>query len=218
MLRRALVVTAGVVVVALLGGSFLVGQAAEPKEASVGVAPGDGVPEFELFGVDYRYHSLEMYREKEATVVVFTCNHCPVAKGYEDELIRIAEEYQPKGVQFIAVNPNPADMVAADGYPQMIERAKEKQFPYPYVYDETQKTARRYGATVTPHVFVVAPDRTVLYVGAVDNQHKAPHYLADALDDILAGREVAKPTTAQFGCSVKYRPVKKAREPASEGA
>ncbi len=218
MLRRASVAVGGLVLVALLGGSLLVGQAAEPKEASGGVGPGDEAPEFELFGVDYRYHSLEMYKDKAATVVVFTCNHCPVAKGYEDELIRIADEYQPKGVQFIAVNPNPADMVGADGYPQMIERAKEKEFPYPYVYDETQKTARRYGATVTPHVFVVGPDRTVLYVGAVDNQHKAPHYLADALDEILAGREVAKPTTAQFGCSVKYRPTKKAGKPAPEGA
>jgi peroxiredoxin len=174
--------------------------------ARADVAPGDKAPEFELFGVDYTYHSLERYAEAEAIVVVFTCNHCPVAQAYEDKLIAIAKAYQPRGVQFVAANPNPADMVAADGFPQMVERAEEKGFPFPYVYDETQKVARAYGATVTPHVFVVNAEGTIVYTGAVDNRHAEPDYLTDALEDVLAGREVAKPTSAQFGCSVKYRP------------
>ncbi len=167
--------------------------------------PGDKAPDFELFGVDYKYHSPAQYAGSKAMVVVFTCNHCPVARAYEDKLVEIANTYQPKGVQFIAINPNPADMVAADGFPQMVERAKKKEFPYPYLYDETQKVARAYGATCTPHVFVAGPGDTILYAGAVDNQHKEPNYLADALDDILAGREVKQAKTAQFGCSVKYR-------------
>ena len=99
-------------------------------------------------------------------------------------------------------------MVTGDGFPQMIERAKEKGLPYPYLYDETQKLARAYGATCTPHVFVVGADKTVLYAGAVDNRHEEPNYLADALEDILAGRQVKKASTAQFGCTVKYRPEK----------
>jgi len=177
------------------------------------VKPGEKAPQFELFGVDYKYHSLEQYADSKAIVVVFTCNHCPVAEGYEDELIRIANAYQPRGIQFLAINPNPADMVAADGFPQMIERASKKGLPYPYLYDETQKVAKAYGATVTPHVFVVAPDGNIVYTGAVDNRHKGPHYLADALDDVLEGREVAQPTTAQFGCTVKYR---KEPEPEAE--
>jgi peroxiredoxin len=178
--------------------------------------PGAQAPAFELFGVDYRYHSLEMYADAKACVVVFTCNHCPVAKAYEDKLIELANEYQPKGIQFIAVNSNPADMVAADGFPQMIQRAEEKKFPYPYVYDETQKVSKAYGAKVTPHVFVVGAEGKILYEGSVDNQHKEPNYLADALDAILAGKPVPEPSTAEFGCSVKYRPEPKAAEEGKE--
>jgi peroxiredoxin len=176
------------------------------------VSPGDRAPEFELFGVDYKYHSLQQYADSDAIVVVFTCNHCPYAKAYEDDLVNLAKEYQPKGIQFLAVNPNPADMVAEDGFPQMKKRAEEKGFPYPYLYDETQKVAQAYGATVTPHIFVVQYQKEgdesvpqVVYEGAVDNRHKDPRYLKNALDAILAGEEIEKEKTAQFGCSVKYR-------------
>jgi len=166
---------------------------------------GDKGPDFMLFGVDYKYHYLDKYQDAKAVVLVFTCNHCPVAKAYQDALIALGKKYQAKGIQFIAINTNPADMVAADGFPQMIERAKEKGFPYPYVYDETQQVSRAYGATHTPHIFVLGPERTVVYMGAVDNRHKAPHYLADALDAILAGEEIERPVTRQFGCTIKYR-------------
>ena len=178
------------------------------------VDPGDKAPEFERFGVDYKYHSLEQYKDKEAVVVVFTCNHCPVAKSYEDKLISLAKEYQPKGIQFLAVNPNPADMVKADGFPQMRQRAQEKGFPYPYLYDETQAVAKAYGAKVTPHIFVVQYREVegkekevpyVVYEGSVDNRRKKHEYLANALDQILAGEEIEEAKTAAFGCSVKYR-------------
>ncbi|MFO7956957.1 MAG: thioredoxin family protein [Candidatus Brocadiia bacterium] len=165
----------------------------------------DRAPDFELFGIDYRYHSPAMYEDAEALVLVFTCNHCPVAKSYEDKLVALAKEYHPKGIQFIAINTNPVDKVAADGFPQMQERAEEKGFPFPYLYDETQKISRAYGATVTPHIFVRTPDGKIAYEGAIDNRHDEPEYLANALDDILAGREVQRAKTAQFGCTVKYR-------------
>lgn len=198
MFRRAFLYVSGLAIaVVLLGGAALAIDTLEP---------GARAPEFELFGVDYKYHSLQEYADAEARVVVFTCNHCPVAKAYEDKLIALASEYQPKGVQFIAVNTNPADMVPADGFPQMIERAKQKGFPYPYLYDETQKVSKAYGATVTPHIFVVGPEGNILYEGAVDNRHEEPDYLADALDAILAGDPVPAPSTSEFGCSVKYRP------------
>lgn len=191
---------------------FVVVLAVVAVPSFAAVDPGDKAPEFELFGVDYKYHSLEQYADSEAVVVVFTCNHCPVAKAYEDELVRLGKKYQEKGIQFLAVNPNPADKVAADGFPQMRKRAKEKGFPYPYLYDETQKVARAYGAAVTPHIFVVQYQKhgdervpKVVYEGAVDNRHEKPRYLANALDSILAGEEIEEEKTAQFGCSVKYR-------------
>jgi peroxiredoxin len=186
--------------------------------AVAGVAIGDKAPDFMLFGVDYRYHTLERHKDAKAIVLVFTCNHCPVATEYEDPLIALAKAYQPKGVQFLAINANPADKVAADGFPQMIERAKEKDFPYPYVYDETQQVSRAYGATHTPHIFVLGPERTVVYMGAVDNRHEEPHYLANALDALLAGEEIAKPVTRQFGCTIKYRAEPKAETGGGEGA
>lgn len=181
--------------------------------AHAGVDPGDIAPEFELFGVDYRYGSLAQYADQEAIVVVFTCNHCPYAVDYEDKLVALGNHYQPRGIQFLAVNPNPADMVPADGFPQMQVRAEEKNFPFPYLYDETQEVARAYGATVTPHIFVVryamedgANVPRVVYEGAIDNRHEDPDYLADALEAILTGREIEPVKTAQFGCTVKYRP------------
>jgi len=182
---------------------------------SATLQPGETAPDFKLFGIDYKYHSLARHAGAKAYVVVFTCNHCPVAKEYEDRLIEIAKTYQPKGVTFLAINPNPADVVAKDGFPEMQQRAKEKGFPYPYLYDETQEVARAYGAKVTPHIFVVAPDRKVLYEGAVDNRHKEPHYLTDALDAIVAGKTVATSNTAEFGCSVKYRKQEVSAAPAS---
>ncbi len=166
-------------------------------------------PEFKLFGTDLRYHSLDMYREAGAIVLVFTCNHCPVSVAYEDDLVETANEYQNKNIQFIAVNTNPADKVARDGFMEMIQRAKEKSFPFPYLYDETQKVSEAYGARRTPHIYVLGElqngQRKFAYMGAVDSRHNAPYYLRDALDAILAGRDIEVKETEARGCTVKYR-------------
>ena len=200
-MRRTVALSASVIALALC----LAALSSAELAPDVGLAPGDDAPEFKLFGVDYTYHSLARYEKSKACVLVFTCNTCPVAIAYEDKLIAIAKEYQPKGITILAINPNPADVVPADGFPQMIQRAKEKGFPYPYLYDETQEVARAYGASNTPHVFVVGPDHKILYEGAIDNRHEKPDYLTDALDAGLAGKPIEKPATAQWGCSVKYR-------------
>lgn len=175
------------------------------------LAIGDAALEFELFGVDFRYHSLRRYAHCKAVVVAFICNHCPVSVDYEETLVEMANRYQKRGVQFLAINPNPADKVAADGFPQMIERAKQKKFPFPYLYDETQNTARAYGPERTPHVFVFGPERRLVYKGAIDHHHNAPYYLADALEAVLAGKEVEVAVAREglgeykvFGCTVKY--------------
>ena len=138
-------------------------------------------------------------------VVAFICNHCPVAVAYEDRLVALQKDYQDKGVQVVAVNVN---KLPADRLDKMKERAKAKQFNFPYLYDETQKIGRDYGATVTPHVFVFDSNRKLAYVGAVDDS-KSPdkvtaHYLRDAIDALLAGKKPPKEVTQQFGCSIKY--------------
>ena len=175
------------------------------------LAIGDPAPEFELFGVDLRYHSLDMYDDAKALVVVFICNHCRVSVNYEDTLIDLANKYREKGVQFIAINPNPEDKVAADGFLRMRERAEAKGFPFPYLYDETQKIAHAFGPERTPHAFVFGPDRALVYKGSIDNHHRAPWFLVDALDAVLAGKEVETAVMREgmgeykvFGCTVKY--------------
>lgn len=171
---------------------------------------GDVAPDFNLFGVDMQYHSLDRYKEKDIVVVIFHCNHCPISQRNVDLIVELGNEYQQKGVQFLLINPNPADKVPRDGYEQMKARAEEKNFPFPYLYDETQMTAIAYGARRTDHVYVLgAADeegaRKVVYIGPVDNRHSEPVHLADALDSLLAGEEIERSEIETFGCTIKYR-------------
>jgi len=167
---------------------------------------GDPAPDWSgIIGVDDKDHSLSDYKRAKILVVVFTCNHCPVAVAYEDRLIELQKDYKKKGVQIVAVNVN---NIPADRLDKMKVRAKDKGFNFPYLYDSSQKIGHDYGATVTPHVFVLDKDRKIAYMGAIDDSKDESrvkeHYLRDALDALLAGKAPAKPVTKQFGCSVKY--------------
>jgi len=175
-----------------------------------GVKIGQKAPDWSgIIGVDGKEHGLSEYKKAKAIVLVFTCNHCPVAKAYEDRIIGLQKDYGPKGVQVVAVNVN---NIPADRLEKMKERAKAKKFTFPYLYDPSQKMGHDYGAKVTPHVFILgkAADegRKVVYIGAVDNNRQAEkadtHYVRDALDAILEGKEPPTPQTKAFGCSVKY--------------
>jgi peroxiredoxin len=158
-----------------------------------------------IVGVDDKPHSLSEYKNAKLAVLVFTCNHCPVAQAYQDRLIALQKDYGSKGVQLIAVNVN---NIPEDQLDKMKERAKSKGFNFPYLYDPTQKIARDYAATVTPHVFVLDQNRKLAYMGAVDDNMKPgevkKHYLRDALDSLLAGKQPAETVTKQFGCTIKY--------------
>ena len=167
---------------------------------------GDAAPDFKgIVGTDDNKHDLADFKDFELVVLVFTCNHCPVAKAYEDRLVALQKDYQGKGVQIVAVNVNnlPADRLDA-----MKQRAKQKGFHFPYLYDPTQKIGHDYGATVTPHVFLLDKDRRVAYIGAIDDSMKPSDvktsYLRNAIDALLGGKNPPEPTTKQFGCSIKY--------------
>jgi peroxiredoxin len=167
---------------------------------------GDAAPGFkELIGIDGKKHGLADYKDAKLVVLVFTCNHCPVAQAYEARLIALQKQYKPKGVQLVAVNVNnlPEDRLDA-----MKKRAEEKDFNFPYLYDQTQKIGHDYGATVTPHVFVLDQRRKIAYIGAVDDNMDAEKvkssHLSDALDAFLTGKKATKDTTTAFGCSIKY--------------
>lgn len=171
-----------------------------------GVKVGDPAPAWSgLPGVDDKQHALDDYRSAKLLVVVFTCNHCPVAKAYEDRLTALAKDYQDKGVQVVAINCN---NLPADKLDKMKERAKEKGFTFPYLYDASQKTGRDYGARVTPHVFVLDAARKIAYSGAIDDNQTVKNvqasYLRDALDALLAGKTPSRPVTKAVGCGIKY--------------
>jgi peroxiredoxin len=170
------------------------------------LALGAPAPNFEaLIGVDDQKHSLADYQDAPLLLVVFTCNHCPVAQAYEDRLIALQKDYADKGLKLVAINVN---NIPDDRLDAMKKRAKEKNFNFPYLYDSTQKTGHAYGATVTPHVFLFDKDRKLVYRGAIDDNMdatamKTPH-LRNAIDAVLAGKKPAEETTKQFGCGIRY--------------
>ncbi|MHC4402565.1 MAG: thioredoxin family protein [Planctomycetota bacterium] len=167
---------------------------------------GEAVPDWSgIIGVDDKEHGLAEYKKAKALVLVFTCNHCPVAVAYEDRLVALQKDYKDKGVQVVAVNVN---NLAADRLEPMKERAKSKKFNFPYIYDSSQKIAVDYGAKVTPHVFLLDKNRKLAYVGAVDdnnNPKKAEkQFLRDALNAVLAGEKPKTDKTPPRGCTIKY--------------
>jgi len=167
---------------------------------------GDAAPSWSgIIGVDDKEHGLADFAKAKLIVLVFTCNHCPVAVAYEDRLVALQKVYKAKGVQLVAVNVN---NLPADRLEKMKERAEAKGFNFPYLYDSSQKIGRDYGATVTPHVFVLCKDRKIAYMGAIDDKQNPDsvktHFLRDAVDALLAGKEPPKTVTKQFGCTIKW--------------
>lgn len=176
-----------------------------------GYEVGDKAADFRLMNVDGSYVSMSDYTDAKGFVVVFTCNHCPYAVAYEDRLIEIDENYKPQGFSVIAINPNDPAAEPRDSYELMQERAIEKGFTFPYLFDEGQKVYPVYGATRTPHVFLLnrtGDDLMVSYIGAIDDNYRDPdaveeEYLTDAIDALLAGEHPDPDFTRAIGCTIK---------------
>lgn len=180
-------------------------KAAETPAA--GASIGSPGPAWEnLTGTDDKHHSLKDLADAKAVAVIFTCNDCPVAIEYEDRLVKLAADYQDKGVEVVAINVKTGD---SEQLPAMKERAAAKGFNFAYVSDPSQAIGKAYGATVTPHVFVLDQSRKVAYIGAIDDNADeskvTKHSLRDALDAVVAGQEPAVATTKQFGCGISYQ-------------
>lgn len=190
--------------------------AAEPRAKFNKVLTfGDSAPVWtDLPGVDGKSHSLSDYAEAQVLVVVFTCNHCPVAKAYEPRMLKFVETYRDRGVQWVAINVN---LNKADRLDKMQERAKARGYTFPYLFDESQASARKYGATVTPHLFVLDRERRVAYMGAFDDSFDPAKvkrtYLTDAVDALLAGKPPPVRETLQRGCEIQYENVAKPTDP-----
>jgi len=159
-----------------------------------------------LLGIDgYRY-SLSSFDDQPLLVIVFTGNGCPTAKAEEERMKALQEAYAPKGVQFVAINSNNPYLSPPDTWAEMVKRAKEKQYNFPYVKDEDGSVAREYGATNTPHFFVLDEARTLRYKGRMDDAREPARAtysdLENALNDLLAKRTVMVSETQPFGCAI----------------
>ena len=167
-------------------------------------------PDFSLPGVDGKTYSLESFGDAEVLVVVFSCNHCPYVIGSEDRMIAFARDYQARGVAMVAINSNETEGHPTDSFEHMQQRAREKNFPFAYVRDDSQEVALRYGALRTPHYYVFDRERKLRYTGRMDDNPRNPgqektRELRDAVDALLAGRAPTVPVTNPIGCNVKWR-------------
>ena len=176
---------------------------------SVGLALGSPAVDFHLKAIDAKSYSLRDFGDRKALVIVFSCNHCPYVQAYEDRMVRLQRDYSGKGVTLVAINSNDDHDYPEDSFENMIRRAKDKGFNFPYLRDETQDVALRYGAICTPHVFAFDVQRTLQYKGRIDDNRNTAdvktHDLTNALDEILAGRRPVVQETRPFGCSIKWK-------------
>lgn len=169
-------------------------------------------PDFSLPDVDGETYTLsELLDEHQAVVVIFSCNHCPYVQAWEDRMIAIQWDYRDKDVVLVAINPNDAEKYPEDDFAHMQQRAEERGFNFLYLRDESQDVARAYGATRTPHVFLLDGDGVLRFRGAIDDNYERAEavtqpYLRRALDAVLAGEPVPEPVTEAVGCTIKWKP------------
>ncbi|GAA3950870.1 thioredoxin family protein [Hymenobacter algoricola] len=181
--------------------------------ASPGYQVGDKVADFRLKNVDGRLVSLAGNQAAKGYIVVFTCNTCPYAKAYESRIIALHQKYAPQGYPVVAINPNDEATVPGDSFAEMQARAASKKYPFAYLQDETQQVAKTFGATRTPHLYVVTrqgPDFVVSYIGAIDDNSEdaklvKTRYVEQAMTDILTGKPAAISSTKAIGCTIKWK-------------
>jgi peroxiredoxin len=171
---------------------------------------GDKAIPFDLPGIDGANHALQEYSAKNAIAVIFSCNHCPYVRAWEDRMVQIQADYSSKGVQLVAINANDAAKYPEDSFSKMKERARTKHFNFPYLRDEGQEVARAYGAERTPEVFLFDKALVLRYHGVIDDNYDDPsavkvRYVRDALDAILSGTQPATTETKPVGCTIKWK-------------
>ncbi len=201
-------------IIALFAITTLVfGATAFKQNETPGYQIGDVATDFNLRNVDGKMVKLADFKKAKGFIVVFTCNHCPFSQAYEQRIINLHNKYAAKGYPVIAINPNDAKREPEDSYAKMQELAKAKKYPFVYLHDETQQIAKTYGATRTPHVFVIQKTKagnTVQYIGAIDDNYEDEKQVKEkhvelAVNALLNGKAVAKTNTKAIGCTIKWK-------------
>lgn len=170
---------------------------------------GENAPDFDLVGTDVDYYSLDSFQEYENLIIFFTCNHCPYVTGSDDVTRTTVEKYQGPRFKFVAINSNSKNTYEDDSFDNMVKRMDEFKFPWLYLYDETQKTAKDYGALKTPHFYVFNQERKLVYTGrGVDSPKDSSNIKVNDLDRVLSelveNKKISVPVTNPIGCNIKW--------------
>lgn len=192
----------------IISATVLQPTAAENSVA--GLAVGDTAPNFKLKDVSGEEISLANYKDAKGFIITFTCNTCPYSVMYEDRLIELHKAYADKGYPVIAINPNDPEVRAGDSFDAMKVRAKEKAFPFRYLFDEGQKVYPAFGASRTPHVYILDNTRKVRYIGAIDDNAQdaegvSEKYVELAIAQLMTGQDPNPDFTKAIGCSIKVK-------------
>jgi peroxiredoxin len=177
---------------------------------SQGYKIGDAATDFSLKNVDGKMVSLADYKDAKGYIIIFTCNHCPYAMMYEKRIIELHKKYSKQGYPVIAINPNDPEVVPEDDFESMKKISKKKKYPFAYLIDEGQTVYPKFGATKTPHVFVLDKNKVVKYIGAIDDNAKDEagvkiKYLENAIAAVDSGKQPDPSTTKAVGCSIKKK-------------
>lgn len=183
------------------------------KSVTVDHGVGDTVSDFKLKNFDGKMVALSDYRDKEGVILIFDCNTCPYSKAYNDRIISLHKSYAPKGFPVITINSNDGEQSPGDSFEEMVDKAKNKNYDFPYLIDEDQRVARAFAATNTPHVFVLQRKGTkfvVAYIGAIDNNPRSAaqadkKYVEDAVEALLTDKPVPVQKTKAVGCGIKWK-------------
>lgn len=183
------------------------------RTAAPNYGVGDTVADFKLKNVDGKMVSLSDYKSGKGVIVIFDCNTCPYSKAYNDRIIALNKKYAAQGFPVITINANDPSDSEGDSFDEMVALAKRKKYDFPYLVDETQNVARAFGATNTPHVFVLKNEGgafTVAYIGAIDDNARdassaSKKYVEDAVDALLSNKAVPAAKTRAIGCGIKWK-------------
>lgn len=183
------------------------------KSSNNGYGVGDTVADFKLKNTDGKMVALSDYKSAKGAIVIFDCNTCPYSKAYNSRIIELNKKYASKGFPVIAIQPNDPQVSPGDSFEEMVKLAKNKKYDFPYLFDETQQVARAFGATNTPHVYLLKKegnDFKVVYIGSIDDNARdekavSKRYVEENIEALLTGKAVPTDKTKAIGCTIKWR-------------
>lgn len=194
MMLRAILLT-------VFGIAFIITGMTGPQGLNVG----DKASDFSLENVDGTEVSLDSYENVKGYIIVFTCNNCPYAKAYQGRIAELHNMYSKKGFPVIAIN-------TSDPAAEIKQKATNENYSFAYLNDAKQEVSKSYGATKTPTAYVLNQDRSIAYIGSIDNNYKDANaadkkYVSDAVDALLANQEVKVSSTKAIGCAIKWKSI-----------